>query len=376
MELKQFQISFCTVSMNRLHHLKQTLPKNIEDNEAYENLQFIILDYNSTDGLEDWVKSNMQKYIDKKKLKYYKTTEPTLFQRAHSTNLLFKLASGEILCKVDADNYTGKDFAHFINQQFNLSNNIFLTAIDFNRLSSNKVVPSDAFGRVCFHKNSFLSIKGYTEAMTGHGFDDYDFTNRLELAGFNRVLIKDPHFLKAITHDDSERIGNEFINKNLEDVYFSYLNPAESIIIFFYKNGIFEKGTIRDNSRYKSENYYYAFKGREFEYEYSLKENNWAKGRWQILEATKARLIYETRKEHLIIIKADGEIPKFRNSKLFFKLKDRSIIEQLSIFNTQLTNRNIMLNNWHKKNVITNKKQFGKGTVYLNFENDFPILIN
>ena len=64
------KISFCIVCMNRLYHLKETLIKNIEDNISYEKLEFILLDYNSTDGLEDWVKSNMKDYIEKDSLKY------------------------------------------------------------------------------------------------------------------------------------------------------------------------------------------------------------------------------------------------------------------------------------------------------------------
>ena len=55
-----YKISFATVCMNRLHHIRQTLPKNIADNSDYENVEFILLDYNSSDGLEEWVKETMQ----------------------------------------------------------------------------------------------------------------------------------------------------------------------------------------------------------------------------------------------------------------------------------------------------------------------------
>ena len=32
---KGYKISFCTTCMDRLYNLKETLPKNIEDNESY-----------------------------------------------------------------------------------------------------------------------------------------------------------------------------------------------------------------------------------------------------------------------------------------------------------------------------------------------------
>ncbi|KKL80749.1 hypothetical protein LCGC14_2001600, partial [marine sediment metagenome] len=52
---KIYKISFCTTCMGRLYNLKETLPKNIEANGEYPNVEFVILDYNSSDGLGDWV---------------------------------------------------------------------------------------------------------------------------------------------------------------------------------------------------------------------------------------------------------------------------------------------------------------------------------
>ena len=62
------KISFCTVCMNRLHHLKMTLQKNISDNRDYSNLEFIILDYNSSDGLGEYIRDNFNEEILNKKL--------------------------------------------------------------------------------------------------------------------------------------------------------------------------------------------------------------------------------------------------------------------------------------------------------------------
>ncbi len=373
--MKQFQISFCTVCMNRLHHLKQTLPQNIEDNASYENLQFVVLDYNSKDGLEEWIRLYMHKYIENNRLKYYKTTEPVLFNRGHSTNLSFKLADGEILCKVDADNYTGKDFAFYINEQFHKNKSIFLTPIDFHKVQQKRLVPGDSFGRVCFTKKAFLAIKGFSESMKGYGSDDYDFTNRLELAGYNRVIMDDPVFLKAIMHSDDERIGNEFINGSLEHIYFSYLNSSDSIIIFFYRNGTFEKGTLRDNSLHKADDYHFAYISRDYRYEYTLTENKWVTGKWELIRRDKVKLTYRNNTERVISINGDSTNGKCYNGKVFKELKDDDLIKRLIVFNTQYTNRNVMLNNWLKKRIITNKKGFGEAIVYKNFNNEESICV-
>jgi len=50
--------------MNRLYHLQETLPKNIKDNYLPDDVEFVLLDYHSSDGLEEWVRSEMQTYID------------------------------------------------------------------------------------------------------------------------------------------------------------------------------------------------------------------------------------------------------------------------------------------------------------------------
>lgn len=62
--------------MNRLHHLEQTLLTNILDNADYPDLEFVLLDYNSTDQLEQYVKTSLQQYIDNGTLVYYKTNGP------------------------------------------------------------------------------------------------------------------------------------------------------------------------------------------------------------------------------------------------------------------------------------------------------------
>ena len=92
--------------------------------------------------------------------------------------------------------------------------------------------------------------------------------------------------------------------------------------------------------------------------------------------ANKAKLIYKNGTEHLMTIKPDNEAPVAnKNEPAFYRVKVSSLIKQLIVFNTHYTNRNVMLNNWIKKRIITNKRDFGKAVVYKNFSNDVPISI-
>ena len=106
---KNYSISICTDCMNRLSDIQHTLPANIEAEQSYPDLEFVLLDYNSSDGLGDWVRSEMMGHIESGRLVYYRTEEPQFFNFSHSRNVAMRLATGEIINNVDADNYTFND---------------------------------------------------------------------------------------------------------------------------------------------------------------------------------------------------------------------------------------------------------------------------
>ena len=188
MSSSNHKISICTVCMNRLHQLEQTLIKNIEDNNSYNEVEFVVLDYNSQDGMEEWVKQNLSSYINTGKLVYYKTTEPQKWSPSHSKNLAFKLATGDIICNIWSDYFTGKDFAEFVNRSYQNDPNIVMTPIDFHKTKPGYHPPGDVLGKVCVRKTDFLKVHGFDERMDRHGFEDYDFVNRLDALSCNKYF--------------------------------------------------------------------------------------------------------------------------------------------------------------------------------------------
>jgi cellulose synthase/poly-beta-1,6-N-acetylglucosamine synthase-like glycosyltransferase len=107
------KIAFCITCMNRLSHLQETLIENIEDNLLISDVEFILLDYNSSDGLENWVKS-LTKYLDNGILTFYRTDTPIVYHRSHSRNMAIRLSEADIVCNLDADNFLGKNFANTV----------------------------------------------------------------------------------------------------------------------------------------------------------------------------------------------------------------------------------------------------------------------
>ncbi len=207
-------ISFCTACMDRLHHLQQTLPRNLADNRDHDRLEFVLLDYNSSDGLEDWVGEHLTEALQSGRLRVFRTTEPEAFHHSHARNLAFRLANGEILCNVDADNFTGPGFARYVEQRFAATEQAFL-AVD--RELQDRFPAS--FGRICVRRRHFLESAGYDEAMAGYGWEDIDFCARLEALGLEFLSIKDERYLRYLDHDQQERVRKTVVNEEILEIY-------------------------------------------------------------------------------------------------------------------------------------------------------------
>uniref|UniRef100_A0A6M3ISB9 Putative glycosyltransferase n=1 Tax=viral metagenome TaxID=1070528 RepID=A0A6M3ISB9_9ZZZZ len=163
---KRYRISICTTVMNRLGDLQKTLLKNIADNADYPHVEFVVLDYNSSDGLGDWMRGleGVGSAVN-----YYRTTEPEYYSMAHSRNIAFKMAEGEIVVNVDADGYTNAGFAAYLNR---LANEQPRKAI----FAKGKKMMR---GRLGFYKDEFINeLGGYDEDLLGYGHDDHDLMTR------------------------------------------------------------------------------------------------------------------------------------------------------------------------------------------------------
>ncbi len=195
--IKYHKISFCTTCMGRLERLKETLPKNIEDNKDYPNLEFIIIDYNSNDGLWDWMKDNMMRHIESGKVSYYRTTEPKYFDMSHSRNIAFKVATGNIVNNIDADNFTSK---HDLQYKECWASYINRIAHEIPKKAIFVKSKQRMHGRIGFYKKEFIEILGgYDEKIKGYGHDDKDLVHRALKLNFTRCAWK-IYFDRIYTH--------------------------------------------------------------------------------------------------------------------------------------------------------------------------------
>ena len=161
--------------MNRVDDLRRTLPMNIVDNHEYPNIEFVVLNYNSQDDLHDYMTSPaMLRHIRSGKVRYLRTLRPKYFSMSHSRNIAFLNATGNIVTNVDADNFTGKGFASYLNKLANVRAQNVIFAKGKRRIN----------GRLGMFKDEFKSIGGYDENLVGYGGDDHSLMLRAMYLGF------------------------------------------------------------------------------------------------------------------------------------------------------------------------------------------------
>lgn len=367
----QLKISFCTVCMNRLHYLQQTLAVNIMDNEDYENMEFVLLDYNSGDGLESYVKIHLQQYIQNGRLKYYRAPGPKYFHRSHSRNLAFKLADGDILCNIDADNFTGKGFASYVNAAFQKNGDIFLNTQAWIGNEAKK----DILGRICVMKKHFLAIGGFDEYMEGYGFEDHDLANRLEQLGLKRTYIQKEAFLEAIPHTDAERISNEYIKQEFDQLLIKYIDPSTSEILILLADHNCLRGILVENAVVGSMQPRISTDVVHAEETYSLSGGKLMDGTW---EKENAVLMINYGEGTRLFNGTDGEYVSEENNGVnkYYVTRDPALVDQIVLFVSEVTNKIKMRQNNTTKSLTVNNADFGSGTVFMNFNDSKPIVVS
>lgn len=205
------KISFCTTCMGRTHHLRETLLRNIRDNHLPDGpqVEFVVLDYNSKDGMGDWILNDpeLQPYLESGVLQYFRTEDPEHFHMAHAKNMAHRLASGDVLCNLDADNFLGYGFSQYLDCIFTNNPNVVLNP---SQRVSKMFGPDDRgfFGRVAVARTNFERLQGYDEQFKGWGFEDTDFMQRAKGLGLQHLRIDNLKYLEIITHSNHDRVVN------------------------------------------------------------------------------------------------------------------------------------------------------------------------
>jgi hypothetical protein len=196
------QVGFCTTCKGRTQHIEETLPANLRDNPR---AKFVLVNYNSPDHLDEFIRKNHMGDIESGKLSIYRFTEPGAFRMAHAKNLSHRLAilgGADILVNMDADNYSAPDFDQYVTEQL-ADGSVFLWA-NMRKGDLEYTKRRGISGRIAVTKHAFFAVGGYDEAFAEWGPDDKDFNVRLRRLGFTPREIE-LRFLNAVSHNDKMR---------------------------------------------------------------------------------------------------------------------------------------------------------------------------
>lgn len=217
---QHLRISFCITCMNRLFQLRQTIFKNLQDNAAYPNCEFVIVNYNSRDGLHEWVEQNLKAEIEKGRIRYFYTPEAPGWHAAHAKNIAHFLSTGDIVCNLDGDNFTGKDFAFYINYLYQSQPGKELL------LNFRKDKYYGTYGRICMTRKAFAELGGYDEDLHAIGGEDTDLVERGIAYQLPYYKIEIENFLKYIENTNEDRVRNTTCEHSF--AYYNKINKART----------------------------------------------------------------------------------------------------------------------------------------------------
>ncbi len=151
------------------------------------------------------MKDELKEYLRTELLVFYSASGFQHFNFAHAKNIAHRLARGEIVCNLDADNFTGLGFAEYLMDVFSTCERLMMRAPRLIKGTN---------GRIALRKSDFEAIGGYDERMElGWGFEDDDLIRRGTMAGIKKRIIPiKSSFLTAIQHADSDRIKFKFLH--------------------------------------------------------------------------------------------------------------------------------------------------------------------
>ncbi|MFV0445600.1 MAG: glycosyltransferase family 2 protein [Planctomycetaceae bacterium] len=186
-------VSFCTTCMNRLDHLRETLPVNLDVLRRHgPSAELVVLDYGSTDGMREWIEQTQRPAIDAGLLAVYHVSEPRWYHSAHAKNVAHRLSRYGVVCNLDADNFLSSDYVAFLTRTFADGG----PHVTYGTRSS--------CGRVAIRARDFESLGGYDESFEGWGTDDVDLVRRAAAALKIRPR-RAARYNRFISHSDELR---------------------------------------------------------------------------------------------------------------------------------------------------------------------------
>ena len=153
------KISVCSQIKNRLYQFSKTFLKNAETLEKYQDVEWVIVDCGSTDGLSEYIWEYLEKYNF---IKYYQAID-FKYSIPIAKNFSVRFSTGDYVFNLDCDNYLDNIIDEIKSTKQGIHCHEYLKG---------------THGRIGMSKEIFIKIGGYDENFYPAGVHDNDIMLR------------------------------------------------------------------------------------------------------------------------------------------------------------------------------------------------------
>jgi hypothetical protein len=176
-----------------------------------------ILDYDSRDDLEIWVKTEYADELRFGRIRYAKLVGEASWHMTKAKNLAHLACTGDVVCNLDSDNWITVEHWEFLRSVFGgTGRRIALTS---------KSSYGGGFGRLALRRDDFIRLGGYDERFGHWGYDDCDLINRAMVMGLLPVTAPESSVC-FLPHSDDERNFSEGSDRLIQQELHSAMSAA------------------------------------------------------------------------------------------------------------------------------------------------------
>ena len=178
--------------MNRTHDLRQTMPYLLNAINASPPAEIMILDYNSQDGLGEFIEETRSHYHN---ISYARGVGYFSFNLSHAYNLAVRASVGEFVSIMGTDAVPSKDYIEHIRTA--------MIENDFDWVHGDTLT-----GIITIRRWVFMAAGGYDERLEFYGGEDKDLAWRLNRRGAKCGVFKTKGRLRVLRTSEEEKLKN------------------------------------------------------------------------------------------------------------------------------------------------------------------------
>lgn len=166
-------ISMCVCCKGRVEDLKVALPTFLVAMNQSPAAELVVLDYDSEDGLETYIKQiiDSKPFVEKNFLTHVKIKNKPYYHMSHAKNCGMLSCSGEVIIFVNADELVGKDIVKIVRSRFDeIKEPFFMCEWEYGCT-------------LAIRKEEFIRSGGYDERFEFYGPEEKDICARLHRRG-------------------------------------------------------------------------------------------------------------------------------------------------------------------------------------------------